>query len=137
MGRTADSGGEDAAMGEPGDGKILDIKIHDLKATAPHFHTHSHDLAKALTKLKTALAAAGSPWGDDKQGHDFHKVYGPNVHKIEHAASILAEGLQSIHDAMADMADGHIDNEKLVRSIFSKVHVQGHEGGSEGGGNVK
>lgn len=28
-------------MGDQGDGKILDIKIADLKATAPDFHTHS------------------------------------------------------------------------------------------------
>lgn len=49
-------------MGDKSDGKILDIKIADLKATAPHFHTHSSDLAKALTKLKAGLAAAGSPW---------------------------------------------------------------------------
>lgn len=39
-------------MGDKSEGKILDIKIADLKATAPHFHTHSSDLAKALTKLK-------------------------------------------------------------------------------------
>lgn len=49
--------------GSDGDGEILDIKIADLKATAPHFHTHSSNLAKALSKLKTGLAAAGSPWG--------------------------------------------------------------------------
>ncbi|AKJ10429.1 hypothetical protein ABB07_10480 [Streptomyces incarnatus] len=120
--------------GSGGDGKILDIKIADLKQTAPHFHTHSQDLTKALNKLKTALAAAGSPWGDDKQGKEFHKVYGPNVTKIEHAATILAQGLASIEEAMTDMADGHIDNEQLVRSMFSRIHVQGH---GQGGGQSK
>ncbi|KIE23127.1 hypothetical protein LK08_31510 [Streptomyces sp. MUSC 125] len=114
-------------MGETGDGKILDIKIHDLKATAPHFHTHSTDLAKALTKLKTGLAAAGSPWGDDEQGTQFHGHYGPLVKKMENAADILAQGLQSIHDAMADMADGHIANEQLVRSMFSKIDTTPHD----------
>jgi hypothetical protein len=113
-------------QGGSGDGKILDIKIADLKQTAPRFHTHSQDLTKALTKLKTALAAAGSPWGDDKQGKEFHQAYGPNVTKIENAAKILAEGLASIHVAMSDMADGHVDNEQLVRSMFSKIRVPGH-----------
>ncbi|MBJ7003742.1 hypothetical protein JG491_27350 [Streptomyces sp. CRPSP2-6A1] len=111
--------------GQGDDGKILDIKIDDLKKTAPHFHTHSHDLAKALTKLKSGLADAGSPWGDDKQGGEFHKAYGPLVTKIENAASVLAQGLASIHDAMSDLADGHIDNEELVRSMFSRIHVDG------------
>ncbi|MEU8031148.1 MULTISPECIES: WXG100 family type VII secretion target [unclassified Streptomyces] len=122
--------------GSGGDGKILDIKMADLKQTAPHFHTHSTDLTKALTKLKTALAAAGSPWGDDKQGKEFHKVYGPNVTKIEKAATILAQGLASIEQAMTDMADGHIDNEQLVRSMFSRIQVK-HDGHGEGGGQPK
>ncbi|MEU6385699.1 hypothetical protein ABZ847_19320 [Streptomyces bauhiniae] len=113
-------------MGDQGsDGKILDIKIADLKKTAPRFQTHSHDLAKALTKLKAALGEAGSPWGDDKQGEAFHKAYGPIVEKIEHAASILSDGMASIHEAMSDMADSHIDNEELIRSMFSKLGAKG------------
>ncbi|MFJ8821740.1 WXG100 family type VII secretion target [Streptomyces sp. NPDC102467] len=115
--------------GSGGDGEILDIKIADLKATAPHFHTHSTDLAKALTKLRTSLAAAGSPWGDDKQGTEFHQSYGPQVTKMENAAGILSQGLDSIHDAMVDMADGHIDNEDLVRSMFSKIQPRPGDGG--------
>ncbi|MFJ9930936.1 hypothetical protein ACIRU5_33525 [Streptomyces misionensis] len=104
-------------------GKILDIKIADLKATAPHFEHESVALAHALTKLKHGLEAAGSPWGDDEQGQKFHKVYGPHVTRIEHATKILVDGLASIRDAMVDMADGHIDNEELVRSMFSRIHV--------------
>ncbi|BDH06748.1 hypothetical protein [Streptomyces seoulensis] len=115
-------------MGDHSEGKILDIKIADLKATAPHFHTHSSDLAKALTKLKTALAAAGSPWGDDEQGRKFHESYGPHVERMETAAGILALGLASIEAAMTDMADSHIDNELLVRSMFSKIQTAPHDG---------
>ncbi|MEU9478551.1 hypothetical protein [Streptomyces sp. NPDC048191] len=104
-------------------GKILDIKIADLKATAPHFDHESVALAHALTKLKDGLAAAGSPWGDDEPGEKFHKVYGPHVKQIEHATQILVDGLASIREAMVDMADGHIDNEELIRSMFSRLHV--------------
>ncbi|MFG2778216.1 hypothetical protein ACGFY7_10205 [Streptomyces prunicolor] len=114
-------------MGDKSDGEILDIKIADLKATAPHFHTHSSDLAKALTKLKTGLAAAGSPWGDDEQGQKFHENYGPHVQRMETAAGILALGLASIEAAMTDMVDGHIDNEELVRSMFSKIKTDPHD----------
>jgi hypothetical protein len=113
-------------------GEILDIKIADLKATAPQFQTHSADLAKALTKLKTALGAAGSPWGDDDQGTAFHKAYGPHVTQLENAARILTDGLASIHEAMTDMADGHIDHEELVRAMFGRIDVKG--GKSEGDG---
>ncbi|MET8243606.1 hypothetical protein ABZV31_03700 [Streptomyces sp. NPDC005202] len=110
-------------------GKILDIKIADLKATAPHFHDESVALAHALTKLKHGLEAAGAPWGDDEQGQKFHKVYGPHVKKIEDATKILVDGLASIREAMVDMADGHIDNDELVRSMFSRIHVDhGGEG---------
>ncbi|WP_405992537.1 hypothetical protein [Streptomyces sp. NBC_00986] len=90
-------------------GEILDIKIADLKATAPHFQTHSTDLAKALTKLRTALGAAGSPWGDDDQGTAFHKAYGPHVTQLENAAQI-----------------------ELVRAVFGRISVEGDK--SEGDG---
>ncbi|MFJ4002013.1 hypothetical protein ACIPWL_00885 [Streptomyces sp. NPDC090023] len=114
-----------------GDGKILDIKIADLKATAPHFHTHSTDLAKALTKLRTALSATGSPWGTDEQGYAFHKAYGPHVKQIEHATDILSRGLASIREAMVDMADGHIDNEELIRSMFSRLRTPAERDGTD------
>ncbi|OIJ69227.1 hypothetical protein [Streptomyces mangrovisoli] len=108
-------------MGESGE--ILDIKISDLKATAPHFHDQSVALARALTQLKQGLAAAGSPWGDDEQGEKFHKAYGPHVKQIEDSARILAEGLASIRLAMVDMADGHIDNDELIRGMFNRIQV--------------
>ncbi|MCX4641477.1 MULTISPECIES: hypothetical protein [unclassified Streptomyces] len=113
-------------------GEILDIKLADLKATAPHFHTHSTDLFKALTKLKTALFAAGSPWGDDDQGTAFHKAYGPHVKQMEQSAQILADGLASIHEAMTDMADGHIDNDDLVRAMFSRISVRDSKSAGDG-----
>uniref|UniRef100_A0AAU2VLJ0 WXG100 family type VII secretion target n=1 Tax=Streptomyces sp. NBC_00008 TaxID=2903610 RepID=A0AAU2VLJ0_9ACTN len=115
-------------MSAKGDSEILDIKIADLKATAPHFATHSQNLSKALTKLKSALGAAGSPWGDDEQGQKFQRHYGPHTQKMEHAAEVLTLGLASICGAMTDMADGHIDNEELVRSMFSKTGSAPHEG---------
>lgn len=113
-------------------GEILDIKIADLKATAPHFQTHSTDLARALTKLRTALGAAGSPWGDDDQGTAFHTAYGPHVTQLENAAQILTDGPAGIREAMTDMADGHIDHEELVRAMFGAIDVKG--GKSEGDG---
>ncbi|MGC4999326.1 MULTISPECIES: hypothetical protein [unclassified Streptomyces] len=45
--------------------------------------------------------------------------------KIEHAASILSDGMASIHEAMSDMADSHIDNEELIRWMFSRVGAKG------------
>ncbi|MEV5732937.1 hypothetical protein AB0O75_50350 [Streptomyces sp. NPDC088921] len=110
-------------------GEILDIKIADIKRTAPHFSHESVALAHALTKLKTGLSAAGAPWGDDEQGTKFHESYGPLVKRIEQSAQILAAGLASIHTAMADMADGHIDNEQLIRSMFSRIDVPHDTGG--------
>nr|WSX78347.1 hypothetical protein OH826_33595 [Streptomyces sp. NBC_00899] len=107
-------------MGDADDGEILDIKLVDLQTSAPQFLTHSSDLATALAKLQGGLAAAGSPWGGDDQGKQFEDQYVPNVTSMTMAAEILALGLASIHDAMADMADGHIGNEALIRTMFSK-----------------
>ncbi|MDX3758168.1 MULTISPECIES: hypothetical protein [Streptomyces] len=118
-------------------GEILDIKIADIKATAPHFHHQSGDLAHALTKLKTALSEAGAPWGDDDQGTDFHKAYGPHFTQIKQSTKILVEGLASIHEAMSDMADGHIDNEELIRAMFTRISVEHDSTGADSTGHDK
>ncbi|WP_327290165.1 hypothetical protein [Streptomyces sp. NBC_01198] len=124
-------------MGDASDGEILDIKLTDLQATAPQFLTHSSDLATALVKLQGGLAAAGSPWGADDQGKQFEDQYAPNVTSMTMAAEILALGLASIHDAMADMADGHIGNEQLVRSMFSRNGPKPEPPPHTGGGDLQ
>lgn len=112
------------------DGKILDIKTADLKYTAPKFEEQSTALSDALTALKGSLAEAGAPWGNDDQGAAFSTAYAPHLKQIERSAEILTTGLTSIYLGMIDMADGHIDNEELVRSMFSKIK-QEHEGDSK------
>ncbi|MFD8457052.1 hypothetical protein ACFV27_11490 [Streptomyces antimycoticus] len=65
-------------MGTGGGGKVLDIKVADIKSVAPTFHHQSVKLSEALTKLITTLDGYGEPWGDDKPGKDFGKQYKPN-----------------------------------------------------------
>ncbi|MEU6894971.1 hypothetical protein ABZ934_24885 [Streptomyces sp. NPDC046557] len=110
------------------EGKILDIKTADLKAAAPTFHDQSEALGTALSTLRTSLAKAGAAWGDDDPGKKFQDKYGPIAAKIEGSAGILKEGLASIHTAMADMADGHIENDALVRAMFHKAVPAPHRG---------
>ncbi|MER6448824.1 WXG100 family type VII secretion target [Streptomyces venezuelae] len=118
------------------EGKILDIKTADLKATAPVFHDQSEALGTALGTLRASLAKAGAAWGDDGPGKEFHAKYGPIVARIEESADILKEGLASIHTAMTDMADGHIENDALVGAMFRKVAPAPH-GGSDGPGQQR
>ncbi|MGW4566270.1 hypothetical protein ACWEN3_28960 [Streptomyces sp. NPDC004561] len=102
-------------------GKVLDIKTADIKAAAPAFQQGAIDLSKALTTLIKTLDGLGEPWGHDKQGNQFGDAYKPHQKSIESAAGILVLGLTSIHEAMADMADGHVDNDKLVAGMFTEV----------------
>ncbi|MGW7461642.1 hypothetical protein [Streptomyces sp. NPDC054797] len=116
------------------EGKILDIKTADLKATAPVFHDQSEALGTALGTLAASLAKAGAAWGDDEPGKEFYAKYGPIVAQIEKSAGILKEGLASIYTAMTDMADGHIENDALVGAIFRKV-ASDSQGGPDTGGH--
>ncbi|MYS40690.1 hypothetical protein GTY23_05435 [Streptomyces sp. SID5998] len=43
---------------------------------------------------------------------------------------VLVLGLTSIHEAMADMADGHVDHDELVAGVFTEVKVPGKNGGT-------
>ncbi|WP_349307884.1 MULTISPECIES: hypothetical protein [unclassified Streptomyces] len=47
-------------------------------------------------------------------------MYAPVRTSVDTAVGILVLGLASIHDAMNDMADGHIDNDKLIAGMFTK-----------------
>ncbi|MEV7441467.1 hypothetical protein AB0O22_09990 [Streptomyces sp. NPDC091204] len=116
------------------EGKILDIKTADLKAAAPVFHDQSEALGTALGTLAASLAKAGAAWGDDESGKEFYAKYGPIVAQIEKSAGILKDGLASIHTAMTDMADGHIENDALVGAIFRKV-TSGSQGGPDTAGH--
>ncbi|MGW7459477.1 hypothetical protein [Streptomyces sp. NPDC054797] len=120
-------------MGDGNDsGKVLDISTADIKLTAPVFHTQGQNLSKALTTLVTALDGLGKPWGDDEQGKAFGDAYSPQQKAIEKAAGTLVLGLVSIHEAMADMADGHVDNDELIAGMFTKVLSKDGEGHDRG-----
>ncbi|MBB5117435.1 hypothetical protein AF335_02695 [Streptomyces eurocidicus] len=113
-------------MGDsPGDGKVLDIKTADLKSAAPVFHEQAVKLGEALTKLVTTLDGLGEPWGKDDAVKEFATEYPKNQKAIEQATGTLILGLVSIHEAMVDMADGHVDNDALIAGMFNKKDPKG------------
>ncbi|WP_240649106.1 hypothetical protein [Streptomyces sp. Z26] len=109
-----------------GDGKeVLDISTKDLKSAAPTFGTQSGELLKAAEALGTKLDALGRPWGGEEQVAEFASKYTAQRASIENAVGILVQGLASVHVAMTDMADGHVDNEEAIRGMFNKQQVPG------------
>ncbi|MFI6056384.1 hypothetical protein ACIBCO_40810 [Streptomyces violascens] len=125
-------------MGEgSGGGKVpemvLQIRTADIKSAAPVFQEQAKNLSKALTTLITTLDGLGKPWGEDKQGKEFEDVYAPVQKKIESATGILVLGLTSIHEALVDLSDGHVDNDKLIEGMFTKVKVP-HQGSGDSAG---
>jgi uncharacterized protein YukE len=119
-------------MGEGhGVGKVLNISTADIQATAPVFHTQGKKLSDALTTLIKTLDGLGKPWGDDKPGKKFGDSYSPVQKKVESSAGILVLGLVSIHEAMADMADGHVDNDELIAGMFTKAKHGRGEGAAK------
>ncbi|MFD1274451.1 hypothetical protein [Streptomyces kaempferi] len=112
---------------------VLHIRTADIKSAAPMFQEQAKNLSKALTTLIKTLDGLGKPWGDDKQGKEFEDVYAPQQRKIESAAGILVLGLTSIHEALVDLSDGHVANDELVRSMFTKVKVP-HQGSGDSAG---
>ncbi|MGW4347699.1 hypothetical protein ACWEL8_21850 [Streptomyces sp. NPDC004690] len=111
-------------------GEVLDIKTADIKAAAPAFQQGAIDLGKALSTLIKTLDGLGEPWGHDEQGNQFGGVYKPHQKSIESAAGTLVLGLTSIHEAMVDMADGHVDNDKLVAGMFTEVKTHKQSDGA-------
>ncbi|WNI31212.1 hypothetical protein [Streptomyces sp. ITFR-6] len=110
---------------------VLRISTADIKSAAPVFKEQAKNLSAALTTLVTTLDGLGKPWGDDEQGQAFEDVYTPQQKKIESAAGVLVLGLTSIHEALVDLSDGHVDNEELIKGMFTKKKVP-HGGDSAG-----
>ncbi|WKK21992.1 hypothetical protein QZH56_24695 [Streptomyces olivoreticuli] len=120
-------------MGDsPGGDKVLDIKTADLKSTAPVFHEQSQKLSEALTTLVRTLDGLGKPWGQDDGVKEFEAGYTAQQKAIESATGTLVLGLVSIHEALADMSDGHVDNDELIAGMFTKKGVADSAGHGKG-----
>ncbi|WP_326687773.1 hypothetical protein OIE63_11825 [Streptomyces sp. NBC_01795] len=115
-------------------GSVLGIGVPELKLAAPVFGEQSKKLSRALTTLVTTLDGLGKPWGEDEAGAKFEKKYQKNQKSIESTTGVLVLGLVSIHEAIDDMKDGHVDNEDLIEGIFTKISNQHSDGGAKGGG---
>ncbi|MEV0278231.1 hypothetical protein AB0I22_17855 [Streptomyces sp. NPDC050610] len=115
-------------MGDGHDsGKVLDIKTADIKSVAPVFKRQGKELSSALTELITILDGLGEPWGEDAK--KFGTDYLANVRSMESSAGILVLGLVSVHEALSDMADGHVDNDEAIAGIFTKEKAGPGKGG--------
>ncbi|MFI6454068.1 hypothetical protein ACIBF6_21210 [Streptosporangium amethystogenes] len=53
-----------------------------IRLRASAFTSHGKALEDARSRLKTTLAAAGSPWGDDHFGKQFEKGYLPLMEAV-------------------------------------------------------
>ena len=127
------------AGGSGGDGgKVLNIHTEDLKAAAPVFRQQSQKLSKSLSTLISKLDEVGKPWGEDEAGEKFGSKYRPNQRELERAAGVLVLGLVSVYEAIDDMADGHIENEKVIEGMFRpKDSGAAGDGGGSGSGGGK
>lgn len=117
-----------------GDGKdpakVLDIKTADIKRAAPDFQTAAVDLGKALTALVKSSTGWASP-GERQAGQGVRRLLQAAAEEDRGAAGTLVLGLTSIHEAMADMADGHVDNDELIAGMFTEVKVPKTDGAGE------
>ncbi|MGW5020205.1 hypothetical protein [Streptomyces cacaoi] len=118
-------------------GEVLGIGVPELKLAAPVFGKQSRKLSRSLTTLITTLDGLGEPWGDAPAGQKFAEQYKPYQRSIEAAAGTLVLGLVSIHEALDDMKDGHVDNDELVKGIFTKAARDPGTPGRRGGGDGK
>nr|WP_037849001.1 MULTISPECIES: hypothetical protein [unclassified Streptomyces] len=126
--RLAHTTSSDYGAGAGKGGSVLGIAVPELKQAAPVFHKQSRKLSKALTTLVETLDGLGTPWGDDEAGKKFAEKYKANQRTLESSAGVLVLGLVSIHEAVDDMKDGHVDNDEAVKGIFTRG---GKDGGSE------
>ncbi|MFE9389075.1 hypothetical protein [Streptomyces sp. NPDC006784] len=111
----------DYGAGATKGGEVLGIEVPELKLAAPVFGKQSRKLSRALTTLITTLDGLGEPWGDDPTGENFAKDYKSYQRSLEEAAGVLVLGLVSIHEALDDMKDGHVENEDLIKGMFTKA----------------
>ncbi|MEU3190851.1 hypothetical protein ABZ686_09455 [Streptomyces sp. NPDC006992] len=108
-------------------GSVLGIAVPELKLAAPVFGKQSKKLSRALTTLVTTLDGLGEPWGDDA-GAQFEEKYKANQRALESAAGTLVLGLVSIHEAIDDLKDGHVDNDEAIQGIFTNLQAaHGHD----------
>ncbi|WP_419998342.1 WXG100 family type VII secretion target [Streptomyces boninensis] len=116
--------------------EVLGISVTDVKAAAPAFSEQSRALYEAASRLQTKLAGLGKPWGGDDKGQEFERALEPQALEVDRAVGILIEGLASVHAAMKDMSDGHVDNEAAIKGMFTMVKADAGMNDQGGVGNV-
>ena len=77
-------------------GDKVSVQPESLFRASARFSLESEELAAALSRLQTSLAALGDVCGNDEQGQKFASGYSPNAVKIEKALQNLTQGLADI-----------------------------------------
>ncbi|WP_051864722.1 WXG100 family type VII secretion target [Streptosporangium roseum] len=84
------------------DGYEVDPQALRQRATA--FTSAGTSIEGAKGQLRAALAAGGSPWGDDQYGRQFEKGYEPLMKAILQKLDETAEALHEIKRGLDVMA---------------------------------
>ncbi|ACZ90099.1 WXG100 family type VII secretion target [Streptosporangium roseum] len=97
------------------DGYEVDPQALRQRATA--FTAAGTTLEDAKGRLKAALAAGGSPWGDDQYGKRFEKGYEPLMQAILQKLDESVEALHEIKRGLDVMATRYeeADRQSTVR----------------------
>jgi uncharacterized protein YukE len=103
-----------------GTGEEFSVYPEDMQAVAPTFSRQSTNLQDALNTLNRTLDGLGSPWGSDKQGHQFGAAYTPQHDSLVKAIGVLVQGLESIHDGLSAHANNHARADEHSSGSFKR-----------------
>ncbi|MEV8633394.1 WXG100 family type VII secretion target [Streptosporangium sp. NPDC051023] len=89
-----------------------EVRPQALRRRATAFTSHAKTLEDAKARLKAALAAAGSPWGEDHYGRQFEKGYTPLMEAVLQRLGETSEALHEIKAGLDTMASCYEEAER-------------------------
>ncbi|MER7454580.1 WXG100 family type VII secretion target [Nocardia beijingensis] len=90
-----------------------------LRDHAPRFDAIGADVAATVRKLRTTLAGAGEPWGNDDAGRAFAESYVPEHQRTMADLDSLVEALQQAGTDLRNLAENF---ENQDRALGQRIH---------------
>lgn len=83
------------------------VRPDELRGRAAGYSGVGDRLEDVLTRLQSALTAAGACWGDDEAGQRFARAYDGPAGSAQQAFRDFSRGLRDIHRMLTVMADNY------------------------------
>lgn len=125
------SGGSGGGGGSAASGSGFEIDTAAVRSIAAQIAAQGNAAAEVVTRLRSALQAAGEPWGTEEIGKKFGHGYTSQVNQSFPALASLGSALAGIANGLVAHAEAHDKVEAAVTEKLGSIATGGASGSAQ------